>query len=521
MHTVTIGNGVAGIEAAEIPHPAGGEVHFLTNLEESAVNRTAYILASLAALAAPPAQAGAFDQFEDIGDLARHVLSGANRDGIPAMTNPQVVAPEEVSYVAEDDLVIGVVLQGEAVAYPENLGWWHEIINARVGDRYVSATLCPLTGTALVFDATDEDGSQIEFGVSGLLINSNLVMYDRRDDQTLYPQMIYTGMSGPRKYEQLQLLPAVETTWAMWKRMHPDTRVVQAATGLERYSESQRTRYYLERYLSYPYGEYRTDHGDLFLFGNTTSPLDLTLDAKDVVLGICQDRQVRAYPLADLPEGAVVNDELGGAPLLLVFDAGSRTAIPYRRQAAGQELTFYGVEPEGELPVEFMDVQTRSRWNMLGHAVSGPLAGERLEQVPAYNSMWFAWSAYWPETDIWHEGGIIEEPPPVTAVAASGADLSGLPEQLSLGQNFPNPFNPVTFIPFAVPRDGPVSLDIYNGAGQRVRTLAAGFRSAGSQALRWDGRDDSGAAVASGAYFYRLEMPEAGWRQTRSMTLMR
>ena len=91
---------------------------------------------------------------------------------------------------------MGIVINGEPRAYPHNIGWWNEIVNDRIGDQSVVVSLCPLTGTGQVFNATDSDGSQIEFGVSGLLINSNLVMYDRRDGETLYPQMIYTAING-------------------------------------------------------------------------------------------------------------------------------------------------------------------------------------------------------------------------------------------------------------------------------------------------------------------------------------
>ena len=167
-----------------------------------------------------PVGAGILDDFEDIGQLTDHLISGGpGIDGIPAMTNPEFAALEQITYVQEDDLVLGVVMHGEARAYPENLGWRHEIINDNIGGQSISVTLCPLTGTGMVFNATDEDGSQIEFGVSGLLINSNLVMYDRRDIETLYPQMVYTGISGTFKGEKLELLPVVETTWAMWKKM--------------------------------------------------------------------------------------------------------------------------------------------------------------------------------------------------------------------------------------------------------------------------------------------------------------
>jgi hypothetical protein len=171
-----------------------------TQTKEGFVKRIPTLMASMlaACLAAQPSEAGDFvSQFEDLEDVGNHIISGGpGRDGIPAMNNPDFVDPDQVSYVAPDDLVLGVYMNGIAKAYPENLGWWHEIVNDVIGGQGISVTFCPLTGTGLVFDATNPDGSQFELGVSGLLVNSNLIMFDRRDQTTLYPQMAYTASSA-------------------------------------------------------------------------------------------------------------------------------------------------------------------------------------------------------------------------------------------------------------------------------------------------------------------------------------
>ena len=208
----------------------------------------------------------------------------------------------------EDDLVVGVVRNGVAKAYPENLGWWHEIINDEIGGEFITVTLCPLTGTPQVFDTTDEDGTQFELGVSGLLINTNLVMYDRRDNETLYPQMIYTGINGRRKGERLKLLPAIETTFSMWKQMFPDGTVAQFGTGLERYSQSTKNNYQNpNRFSEYPYSDYRTNDG-FFIAPLTTGRPDLsTYFSKETVTGICVGDALRAYPFVDMSPQAVIN----------------------------------------------------------------------------------------------------------------------------------------------------------------------------------------------------------------------
>ena len=484
---------------------------------------------------APPARASEWEIFSEEGSIdvladRRHILSGGpGVDGIPAMNNPVSVRPNEVEYVAEDDLVMGVYKNGVARAYPENLGWWHEIINTEVGGEYMAVTLCPLTGTAMNFNATDErTGNQIEFGVSGLLINSNLVMYDRRDNETLYPQMIYKGITGTYKDEQLELLPLVETTWSMWKKMYPDTEVVQAATGLGRYSEFQRSRYSVDSYFRYPYRDYRTN--DAFLiFPTTTAQPDLeTRGAKDMVLGICRQDELKSYPFEEMPVTAVINDIVGDDALVVIFDYDSRTAIPYFSDIDGEILRFYQVESEGQLPVEFMDAETGTRWDMLGRAVEGPLKGERLEQVPAYNSMWFAWDTYWNGAPVWDGEGIFEAP---RDTAIEEDPRAALPDAFGLSQNYPNPFNPSTHIQVNIPENGDVKVTIYDNLGQQVRRLADGWREAGFYLFTWDGLDDDGARVASGTYVYRAGLtassqsfggPEAGVRsETKRMTLVR
>ena len=470
-----------------------------------------------------PVHSGQWQDFSgsDPASLASFVRSGGpGVDGIPAMTNPAFINADEADFVADSALIMGVHMHGVAKAYPEALGWHHEIVNDVIGGQGISVTLCPLTGTAMNFNATDENDQPFELGVSGLLVNSNLIMYDRRDTQTLYPQMIYTAFWGPLVGEELELLPVVETTWAMWKKMYPDTQVAVPGTGLEFYAEGKRARYEdISRYEFYPYSDYRT--GGWLLFPVSTATPDLVNHhPKEVVLGLCRNGVAKSYAFDTMPDGAVINDELGGERVVVAFDLDSRTAIPYSSRVDGRELNLYGVEATGDLPVEFQDVETGTRWDMLGRALAGgELEGHRLEQVPAYNSMWFAWDTYWQGAPRWEGEGIIEAPT-VTAVEAED-DGGRLPVSYALGQNFPNPFNPATRIQVMLPQRSPVSVRVYDTVGQLVRTLMEGEQQAGYYLLSWDGRNQAGAEVASGTYLYRLEAPDAGLHQTRTMTLLR
>jgi len=352
------------------------------------------------------------DIYERLDELPQHMRSGGvPPDGIPAMTNPEAVAPDEAQYLSDSDLILGLAINGQARAYPHNLGWKHEVINDRLGGQYISVTFCPLTSTGLAFDATASDGQQIELGVSGVLINSNLVLYDRRDERTLYPQMIHAAISGPQQGDKLQLLPITETTWGLWKKMYPHTTIAQAATGLERYPSYIQKLYPLETYRRYPYGDYRSDHS-LIMFPPSTAPAGSELAAKEMVLGLRFGKAVKAYPFQRMSARAIINDELAGSPLLVLYDRENSTAIAYSRQVDGQTLRFYSTEIDSTantaLPISMRDEETGTQWNMVGLAVSGPLTGKQLQQLPAYNAMYFAWSAYWPETSLWQGEGLAD-----------------------------------------------------------------------------------------------------------------
>jgi len=346
-----------------------------------------------------PMPSGANPSFEgtylDLDNFPYSLIAsgGPPKDGIPALNNPPSVRPSGVSYLQGDDVVLGVVINGEARAYPHNIGWWHEIVNDEVGGQPIAVTFCPLTGTGLVFDAEDENGGQFELGVSGLLFNTNLIMYDRRDGNTLYPQIAYKAIEGSRKGETLTLLPVVETTWDTWKKLHPDTRVVETGT------------YSLSRYASYPYGDYRTND-NFFLFGLET-PLSSNgnqytgqLRAKERVLGVRLDGEPKAYPLSAMGDRALINDRVGGVDIAVLWDRRSYLAIPYAREVNGRSLTF-DIDVGADFPFGMRDRETDTVWSATGLALEGELAGVQLAQVPAHSSMWFAWVTFWQNTDVW------------------------------------------------------------------------------------------------------------------------
>ena len=247
------------------------------------------------------------------------VNGGPGRDGIPSLTNPDVVSMGEGdSFLIPSDMVLGVVINGEARAYPQAILWWHEIINDVLGGKPITVSFCPLTGSGLVYDPTI--AAQLHnFGVSGLLFDNNLILFDRQTD-TLWSQMRIEGICGPQTSTSPKLLPVVQSTWGAWKALYPDTTVVSFNTGFSR------------NYDRYPYGDYdQPGNGDL-LFPH--SFIDTRLPLKAVVLGVENRGVARAYPMSTLNSmGArvAVNDEVNGRPVLIVSDKDSFMILSFER----------------------------------------------------------------------------------------------------------------------------------------------------------------------------------------------
>lgn len=322
------------------------------------------------------------------------VSGGPGKDGIPALTNPEVVlASAGDSFLVPDDLILGVVVNGEARAYPHGILWWHEITNDVLGGRPIVVSFCPLTGSGLVYDAAI-NGQLHNFGVSGLLFDNNLLLFDRTTD-SLWSQMGVQSICGSLQGTRLSLLPLVQSTWAAWKAMHPDTTVVSFNTGFSR------------DYTRYPYGDYDLVDNTTLLFPQST--VDPRLPMKETVLGITHDGVARAYSMSRMSTVAsrlVINDDVNGLPVLVAFDAGSSLAVAFERRlqqpatsegaSSGEgELFEFDIVDEGTFPFKLRDRQTGSIWNLRGVAVEGPLAaGARLVPIPTFSAFWFAWSAF-------------------------------------------------------------------------------------------------------------------------------
>jgi len=178
-------------------------------------------------------------------DLKELRNGGPEKDGIPSIDNPQFDLAQTTPFT-EDELVIGVVVNGEAKAYPYGIMNWHEIVNDTIGGVNYTISYCPLCDTIAVFER-----NQTTFGVSGKLYQSCLVMFDRSDD-TLYAQPWSMGIVGAKVNHSLERIPAIKTTLGAWLKVYPDSKILSTKTG------------YRREYQRYPYGTYNTNNRIIF-----------------------------------------------------------------------------------------------------------------------------------------------------------------------------------------------------------------------------------------------------------------
>jgi hypothetical protein len=276
---------------------------------------------------------------------ASEILSGGPpRDGIPALSRPAFDSAEQAAdWLRRDDRVLGIALGGAAKAYPVRILNWHEVVNDQVSGEPVLISFCPLCGTGMAFDGR-ANGRTLTFGVSGLLYNSDVLMYDR-ETESLWTQIGTRAVTGSMKGTELRQLPLLHTTWSHWRELHPETLVLSRRTGYDRDYEAD------------PYLGYGRDPRLMF----PVSRRDDRLGTKELVLGIVRGGEAKAFSFGALgEEPSPVRVPVGGEDLFVYFDRDSQTAFA-------------------------TDLRGRP--------------------VPATVAYWFAWSAFHPETGLWEGGG--------------------------------------------------------------------------------------------------------------------
>jgi hypothetical protein len=320
---------------------------------------------------------------------------GPPKDGIPPIDFPSYVRVSEADEWLEPvEPVILVQVGQESRAYPLQILTWHEIVNDTLGDLPLVVTFCPLCNTAIVFERTHDD-MVLNFGTTGRLRFSNLIMYDRQTE-SWWQQASGEAIVGELLGKRLKLYPAAIISWEEFRTAFPEGTVLSRRTG------------YLRSYGQNPYGGYDDVNNPPFLYRSPETPGVLPPMAR--VLTVDTEDEAIAYPYEVLEEIRVANDTITGKPVVVFWEPGTASALDtliiaegrdvgtasaFSRQINDRELTFYFADSK------ILDDQTGSEWNVLGRAVAGELEGTQLEPVVSINHFWFSWAAFKPETRIY------------------------------------------------------------------------------------------------------------------------
>ncbi|MDE0138124.1 MAG: DUF3179 domain-containing protein [bacterium] len=330
----------------------------------------------------------------DLSELLLGIGMIDPRDAIPPIDDPIF---ESLDHASEwlDTRAPGMLVSigGDSRFYALSILHRHEIVNDRIGGIPVAVTYCPLCNTALAFDRR-VGGEELRFGVSGLLRNSDLVMWDDRT-VSLWQQVTGEAIVGTAAGTALTLIPSAIVSFGEFAAAYPDGQSLSRDNG---------------RGIPYGFNPYEGYSSRAAPYPFFTGEIDPRYGALERVVGVTVGGAATAYPFPLLAEVGAVNDSVGGVPITVFWGGDTAdaldsrvvregraigTGIAYLRQVDGRPLTFV---KEGEV---FRDRETSSTWTLLGEAVSGPLAGTRLEIAIHRNEFWFAWGAFFPEGDLY------------------------------------------------------------------------------------------------------------------------
>ena len=318
---------------------------------------------------------------------------GPPKDGIPAIDQPRFVSTGAArAWLNDDEPVIVVRIDDDARAYPLQILMYHEIVNDSVGGLPVAVTFCPLCNASIVFER-ELDGITLDFGTTGRLRMSDLVMYDRQTE-SWWQQFTGKGIVGRYAGTELTEVRSQITSFADFRAAYPAGKVLSRSTGFSR------------PYGHNPYRGYDNINQTPFLLDD---PADPRLPPMERVLGVSVGDQHRVHPFSELERHPVINSEFAGVPYVVFTKDGVRSALDAAQIAEsrtvpaavafhrrGDDAVYTFTLRDGRI----FDEQTGSEWNLFGQSVAGPRAGQKLDPVPGGVHFAFAWLAFRPDTEV-------------------------------------------------------------------------------------------------------------------------
>lgn len=275
---------------------------------------------------------------------ANQIFSGGpDKDGIPSIDDPEFIKARDAGFMKNEDRVLGITINGISRAYPIKILNWHEIVNDSIADVFFTITYCPLCGTGVAFDSNIKD-QVLSFGVSGLLYNSDVLLFDR-ETESLWSQLLSKAVTGKYKGTTLTMLPVLHTSWVDWKRSHPSSQVLTEKTGYKR------------SYGTDPYSGYEQSSRLYFPVSNKAP---VKYHPKERVLGLSLGKQHKAYPFIELNKN---------------------NKSRFTDSVNDESITIH--------------------WNKKEQ--SGYITNDEGSIIPVVQSYWFAWYAFHPDTAVFAE----------------------------------------------------------------------------------------------------------------------
>ena len=335
----------------------------------------------------PPVAGFTTDFSRTVIRASEMAYGGPPKDGIPAVDRPVLTDPDEADeWLAENEPVFVVSADGATHIYPVQILTYHEIVNDVVGSTPLSVTYCPLCNSGLAFRRAF-DGQVLDFGTTGLLRYSNLIMYDRQTE-SWWQQATGEGLAGQYAGYRLELHPVLMLPWREARDRFPGARVLSRDTGN------------LRPYSTNPYRGYDSAYQPYLFSGpipeGPLAPMDRVID---VVVG----SESLAVPYSVLEEHGVFQRELGGTPVVVFWEPGTASALDTTVIADGRDVgsanAFSAIVDGRTLSFEhrddqIRDVETGSTWGISGIALAGELRGARLQPLLGVQHFWFSYSAF-------------------------------------------------------------------------------------------------------------------------------
>ena len=299
-----------------------------------------------------------------------------------AILAPQFVAAADAGFLQDDDVLIGVARGSSAKAYPAADLAQHGSVNDQMPDGPIEVTWCGVCNTGAVFRAQIR-GRLLHFDYDSM-VGANEVHKDR-ETGSRWQQSTGEAISGPLKGARLDLYPFVRTTWKEWRRRYPGTVVLKPLPGYDERMPNLNKRMRAAT-LS---GEGDAPKG---AFGH-----DDRLRPKEVIAGLRVGTEEKAFPFSRLRMIRVVNDRVGGVPVLIVHQPSSDTTTAFEARTKGKVLRFEAADEDAR---SLTDMETHSSWNAYGLCLEGPLKGTQLKALVLIPEFWFAWSEFHPQTAV-------------------------------------------------------------------------------------------------------------------------